>query len=255
MTSDGRCAATGPACVPAHADGACDTQYSQIEWGTRWDNYLHVYDPKIHWFRCAPCLGPYATVVRADGPVCVGGGSLVNSFIIVIFLTFMVAMILLRSLHKDIDRYNQTDAGEAQEDWGWKLVHGDVFRTPARSMLLAVLTGNGVQLLCMSVVTLVLALFGFLSPASRGALMTVTLVFYVLLGFVAGYTSARLYKMFGGENWKTNVLLTAFLLPGCARTCRRPPPPPPPPRSPCHGAHQPSAPLCVPSPLTLPCGG
>ena len=31
--------------------GLC-TQYSTIEWGTRWDNYLHVYDPKIHWFRC-----------------------------------------------------------------------------------------------------------------------------------------------------------------------------------------------------------
>ena len=126
----------------------------------------------------------------------------------------VVAMILIRSLHKDIDRYNQADSQEAQEDWGWKLVHGDVFRTPARSMLLSVLVGNGVQLLSMSLVTLVLALFGFLSPASRGALMTVTLVFYVLLGCAAGFASARLYKMFGGENWKTNVILTAFLIPG-----------------------------------------
>lgn len=24
---------------------------SDISWGTRWDNYLHTYDPKIHWFR------------------------------------------------------------------------------------------------------------------------------------------------------------------------------------------------------------
>ena len=141
--------------------------------------------------------------------------SLVNSFIIVIFLTFMVAMILIRSLHKDIDRYNQVETQEAQEDWGWKLVHGDVFRTPSRSLLLSVLTGNGAQLLGMSVVTLVLALFGFLSPASRGALMTVALVFYVLLGSLAGFASARLYKMFGGERWKTNVVLTAFLIPGC----------------------------------------
>ena len=93
-------------------------------------------------------------------------------------------------------------------------MHGDVFRTPSRSMLLSVLVGSGVQILCMSLVTLVLALFGFLSPASRGALMTVALVFYVLLGFTAGFTSARLYKMFGGEKWKTNVLTTAFLVPG-----------------------------------------
>ncbi len=38
-------------------------------------------------------------------------------------------MILLRTLHKDIARYNQIDSGEdAQEEFGWKLVHGDVFR-------------------------------------------------------------------------------------------------------------------------------
>jgi transmembrane 9 superfamily protein 2/4 len=22
-----------------------------IPWGTRWDHYLHVFDPRIHWFR------------------------------------------------------------------------------------------------------------------------------------------------------------------------------------------------------------
>ena len=36
----------------------------------------------------------------------------------------------------------------------------------------------------------------------------------MLLGTPAGYTSARLYKTFGGERWKTNVLLTSFLVSG-----------------------------------------
>lgn len=40
------------------------------------------------------------------------------------------------------------------------------------------------------------------------------LVFYVCFGIVAGYVSARMYKMFGGENWKKNVLLTATVVPG-----------------------------------------
>ncbi|CAF4533494.1 unnamed protein product, partial [Didymodactylos carnosus] len=40
------------------------------------------------------------------------------------------------------------------------------------------------------------------------------IVCYVLLGTPAGYTSARLYKSFGGENWKKNVLMTAFSCPG-----------------------------------------
>ena len=101
-------------------------QYSNTRWATRWDKYLHIFDPRIHWF------------------------SLVNSAVIVIFLTGMVAMVLLRALHKDIARYNQMDLQEdVQEDSGWKLVHGDVFRPPKHSLLLSVLLGSGSQLFMM----------------------------------------------------------------------------------------------------------
>lgn len=44
--------------------------------------------------------------------------------------------------------------------------------------------------------------------------MTCALVLYVCLGTPAGYVSARLYKTFGGEKWKSNVIFTAFLCPG-----------------------------------------
>lgn len=44
--------------------------------------------------------------------------------------------------------------------------------------------------------------------------MTAVLVFYVFLGAVAGYISARLYKMMSGYRWKLNVILTGLLIPG-----------------------------------------
>ena len=44
--------------------------------------------------------------------------------------------------------------------------------------------------------------------------MTCALVLYVCLGTPAGYVSARIYKSFGGEKWKSNVLLTSMLCPG-----------------------------------------
>ncbi|KAL3895949.1 MAG: hypothetical protein SGCHY_004387 [Lobulomycetales sp.] len=164
---------------------------TDISWGTRWDNYLYVFDPKIHWF------------------------SLVNSIVIVLFLTGMVSMVLLRALHKDIARYNsEEDKEDAQEDFGWKLVHADVFRPPNRFMLLSVFAGTGAQLFMMSGVTLLFAVLGFLSPSSRGSLSTVMLMFFVFFGSFSGYISARLYKMFGGEHWKTAVILTATLVPG-----------------------------------------
>uniref|UniRef100_A0A665ULY9 Transmembrane 9 superfamily member n=1 Tax=Echeneis naucrates TaxID=173247 RepID=A0A665ULY9_ECHNA len=141
--------------------------------------------------------------------------NIMNSLVIVLFLSGMVAMIMLRTLHKDIARYNQMDSVEdAQEEFGWKLVHGDVFRPPRKGMLLSVFLGSGTQIFIMTFVTLFFACLGFLSPANRGALMTCAVVLWVLLGTPAGYVAARLYKSFGGEKWKTNVLLTAFLCPG-----------------------------------------
>ncbi|OLL22880.1 Transmembrane 9 superfamily member 1 [Neolecta irregularis DAH-3] len=99
---------------------------SDTAWATRWDKYLHVLDPKIHWF------------------------SLINSAVIVIFLASMVVMVLMKALHRDITRYNRIDLDDdVQEDSGWKLIHGDVFRPPNRSLALSVFLGSGSQLFCM----------------------------------------------------------------------------------------------------------
>lgn len=116
---------------------------SPTPFATRWDKYLHVYDPKIHWF------------------------SLINSAIIVTFLIGMVSTILVRTLRKDIARYNRLDSLQlddfggtsavedgVQEDSGWKLVHGDVFRSPKNPLFLSILLGNGAQIFMMAGLTI-----------------------------------------------------------------------------------------------------
>ena len=126
--------------------------------------------------------------------------SIVNSSVILLFLSGMVAMIMLRTLARDITKYNQLEsADDAQEETGWKLVHGDVFRPPANASLLATYVGTGIQILGMSLVTMLFALLGFLSPANRGGLMTAMLMMFVFMGLFAGYFAARLYKSFKGE--------------------------------------------------------
>ncbi|KAK9825881.1 hypothetical protein WJX81_000620 [Elliptochloris bilobata] len=165
---------------------------SEIRWASRWDTYLMMLDDQqIHWF------------------------SIINSLMIVLFLSGMVAMIMMRTLHRDISKYNQLEtAEEAQEETGWKLVHGDVFRAPAAASLLSVYAGTGAQLLACAGVTMIFAVLGFLSPANRGGLMTATLLLFVFMGLFAGYASARLYKTFKGEQWKKTTLTTALLYPG-----------------------------------------
>ena len=112
-------------------------QQSDTPFATRWDKYLHVYDPKIQWF------------------------SLTISALVVLALISMVSTVLLRTLRKDIARYNRLDqiamedlaangdVEDVQEDSGWKLIHGDVFRPPRQPLLLSVFLGNGTQLFMM----------------------------------------------------------------------------------------------------------
>lgn len=59
-----------------------------MRWSSRWDYILEsMPHTNIQWF------------------------SILNSLVIVLFLSGMVAMILLRTLHKDIARYNQVCVG------------------------------------------------------------------------------------------------------------------------------------------------
>ena len=74
-------------------------QASEVRWASRWDTYLMMQDDQIHWF------------------------SIINSVMIVLFLTGMVAMIMMRTIMRDITKYNQLDASDdSQEETGWKLV-------------------------------------------------------------------------------------------------------------------------------------
>ncbi|GAB7360809.1 hypothetical protein MBLNU230_g0796t1 [Neophaeotheca triangularis] len=185
---------------------------SRTSFATRWDKYLHVYNPEIHWFW------------------------LIGSAAMVTMLIGMVSTIMVRTLKKDIQRYNRLDEYDlddlgqgngsiedgVQEDSGWKLVHGDVFRPPRNSLLLAVLVGNGAQLFAMVGFTILFASIGFLSPSNRGSLATVMILLYTIFGSISGYTSSRVYKSFlagspssstTAASWKLLFILTPSALP------------------------------------------
>ncbi len=155
--------------------------------------------PQIHWF------------------------SLVNSFMMVLFLVGLVAIILMRTLRKDYARYARS-AADALEDMeslerdfseesGWKLVHGDVFRPPRHLTLLAACVGTGVQLmfLCLSVILLTIAGSFF---TERGTILTCFIIAYALTSFIGGYVSGGLYARHEGRHWIRTMLLAASLFPG-----------------------------------------
>lgn len=99
-----------------------------VQWHQRWDNYMLRVDTTVHYL------------------------SLMNSFVVLIALSSIVAFIILRILRAQIA--NVAGVDELDIAAGWKLVSGDVFRVPTRSYLLAPIIGNGVQMLVMMFVVL-----------------------------------------------------------------------------------------------------
>jgi transmembrane 9 superfamily protein 2/4 len=168
-----------------------DWHASGLAWASRWDTYLKMSDVEVHWF------------------------AICNSVAIVLFLSGILALILVRTLRRDIARYNRDDdLDDTLEETGWKLVHGDVFRPPQFPMILTAMLGSGIQIFCMVLIILVFAMFGMLSPASRGALMTAGIVLFMFMGLVSGYHSARMYRTMKGTHWKRAATVTAALYPG-----------------------------------------
>lgn len=103
----------------------------EVTWNNRWTLYLVKTGTEVHWY------------------------SIVNSIVIMLFLTGVVAIIILKTLKKDIAIYNEEEMKDDQDDGsGWKLVHGDVFRTPQYSSILCALLGTGVQIIVMTISTI-----------------------------------------------------------------------------------------------------
>jgi transmembrane 9 superfamily member 3 len=165
------------------------------EFHSRFDRYLdhEFFKHPIHWF------------------------SVFNSFMMVLFLMGLVALILLRTIKKDYARYGIGDLEESErdgllvdedgkplsdkhtEDSGWKQVHGDVFRAPLLLPFFAALIGTGWQLVALSVSVIVFAVLGPLHGEvheERGEMLHSVIVCYSLSSIVAGYTSGQFFKMY-----------------------------------------------------------
>ena len=86
----------------------------------------------------------------------------------VIFLVGLVTMILMRTLRKDYARYSKEsmmdDVDDMERDlgdeYGWKQVHGDVFRPASNPLMFSALVGSGYQITVVSVCVIIFAIIG-----------------------------------------------------------------------------------------------
>ncbi|KAI8086052.1 uncharacterized protein BX664DRAFT_281650 [Halteromyces radiatus] len=148
--------------------------------------------------------------------------SICSSFMMVLFLTGMVSIILLRTVKRDFSRYDREEEGLddferdlGDEGYGWKQVHGDVFRQPPHLMLMSAFIGSGSQLVVMGLV-MIMYIIKSQSYSERASIMSASIALYTLTAVVSGYSSTKFYATYGGKDWVRNVILTAIIIPVAA---------------------------------------
>ena len=140
--------------------------------------------------------------------------SIINSFVLVLLLTAFLVIILMRILKKDFSRYLEVDDEElAEEETGWKMIHGDVFRAPAGVSLLSALVGAGSQIFATVFLLLACVLTGIFKATKRGSVLTACIILYAICGVVGGLVAGRVFKQLKGKNWVWNTVLTACTFP------------------------------------------
>jgi len=152
--------------------------------------------------------------------------AIVNSLVLVFLLIGFVIIILARILRNDFARYNlgEDEKSEVesldQEEYGWKIIHADVFRLPTNLPLFCAVIGVGTQFLVTITGVLLLAFLGFFNVHHHGSMNTAVVVLYALTSSVAGFTAAALHRHFTAaaspiinkgntKSWVWTVNLTA----------------------------------------------
>ncbi|BAT90416.1 hypothetical protein LR48_Vigan08g138000 [Vigna angularis] len=138
--------------------------------------------------------------------------SFINSIVIILLLSGLLALLYMRHLRNDLKKYS--DANEEDREVGWKCLHGDVFRPPPNSSLLFAVVGTGTQLLILICVLLFLALIGTLYPYNRGGLLNWLVMLYALFSVFAGYTAASFHGQYAENGWERTVGLAGVLYTG-----------------------------------------
>ncbi|KDO27371.1 hypothetical protein SPRG_06957 [Saprolegnia parasitica CBS 223.65] len=198
--------------TPIQANKKIDFTYevswtkTDIAFDDRFDRYLEdeFFEHQIHWF------------------------SIFNSFMMVIFLCGLVALILLRTLRNDYARFAADDDElllepghtssmlKDESSAGWKLLHGDVFRAPKNLLLFCALLGTGAQLLVLTLLVILISIVSslYMKP---GGIVSVGLTCYALSSLANGYASGASYHQFFyprvSKDWIKAMVLSIALLP------------------------------------------
>jgi transmembrane 9 superfamily protein 3 len=144
--------------------------------------------------------------------------AVINSFIIAFLLIAIVTTILYKTLKTDSKPTDDIELGLLEfetdfgDDYGWKLVHGDVFRRPPHCAILSTLLGSGIQLIILLFIIIIYTMLRDLY-LEQATILSSTIFIYAITSMIGGYYSGSFFAKYGGRSWIKNMFLTSLLFP------------------------------------------
>ncbi|OII73905.1 uncharacterized protein cubi_02707 [Cryptosporidium ubiquitum] len=143
-----------------------------------------------------------------------------NSTFLTILIIMMLLLIFMQILRSEFSRYfpmGEDDLNLAFDDdpiemKGWKLLHGDIFRSPKYRMILSSFVGNGIQILFVGLIICItdnISMFRNLSFDLET--LKFLLVLFTISSYISGFVSSYIYTSMGGKKFKYNIFLTCFI--------------------------------------------
>jgi transmembrane 9 superfamily protein 3 len=106
----------------------------------------------------------------------------------------------------------EAEDADITDEYGWKQVHGDVFRPPSYPLIFCSLIGTGYHLLSVLFITISLAILAEFYT-ERGSLLSATIFVYAICAPVNGYFGGSMYSRVGGKRWIKQLVVGAFIFP------------------------------------------
>lgn len=165
---------------------------SDTSWATRWDVYLSKTrnETLMQWI------------------------SLTDTVLLFGLVLLFVGLIFGGLVRTHISRYNSMDDFDEGQSSGWKMLHGDVYRRPWGSRLLATFVGSGVQVTLMVLFLSLATILGVIRPDQRALVIQSAIVVFALFGSPAGYCSAKLNRRMDRDatnvDHRRGIIITTF---------------------------------------------
>lgn len=139
-------------------------------------------------------------------------------FIQLLFL-FVIVYLIYNQMMADFDITNQSlidfdDFEQKTKDKGWKMLHGDIFRSPEHTSLFSMLISSSSQYFNIVLFTLILcSLCNFTSGIEKVEDSKIKIIFYMFLftSFIDGFTATTLSSSFGIRQFLRVVLASSYL--------------------------------------------